>query len=400
MGILRCAHARCTLLLMSSVDLPPRLVGVIPGNPFDRLTWSGLSHHFFSALASTGALVGAVDSRGLPLLDYAARGMSFSRDRSLWRQRYMLSPLRRAAMSWTGGRRVRRLDRSPDGLVQVGAWYRFDRMPGLRPRLRCSFHDGNLAVHLRRPDARLDPGSLTVRRALDSEKRLYDRLDLIFPMSEWLRRSFIEDFEQDPAKVIAVGAGANIHNVPTEPKRRFDPPRLMFVGRDFERKGGLTLLRAFRKVHAQWPEAELWIVGPERLPETVPGVRAFGRIMRNTQAGEEAIDRLYRRATTYVMPSVYEPFGVAFLEAMAYRLPCVGANCCAMPEIIDEGSTGYLIPPSDSDALADCLLRVIEDPARAQAMGEAGYRRFSERYTWVGVAGRIVALVRDHAQKA
>ena len=65
----------------------------------------------------------------------------------------------------------------------------------------------------------------------------------------------------------------------------------------------------------------------------------------------------YRRATAFVMPSRYEPFGIVFLEAMAYWLPCVGSRTCAMPEIIDEGVTGLLAEPDDVDSLADCLSR-------------------------------------------
>jgi glycosyltransferase involved in cell wall biosynthesis len=90
------------------------------------------------------------------------------------------------------------------------------------------------------------------------------------------------------------------------------------------------------------------------------------------------------------MTSRYEPFGNAFLEAMAYGLPCVGADRCAMPEIIDAGRTGLLVPPEDPVALARALRELADDPGRAQAMGEAGFGRLHERFTWDVVTGRIV----------
>jgi glycosyltransferase involved in cell wall biosynthesis len=101
---------------------------------------------------------------------------------------------------------------------------------------------------------------------------------------------------------------------------------------------------------------------------------------------------LYRDATVFAMPSVYEPFGVAFLEAMAYRLPCLGSDRCAMPEIVEEGITGYTVDAFDTETLARRLLELAEGD-RARAFGEAGHRRFLERFTWDGVAAKMVDAV-------
>lgn len=377
-----------------AVTSVPKLVGAIPGNAFDRLTWSGSSHHLFSALSATGALVGTVDTSPPRPLDFLAKVLSFSKDRQVWRQRYMLSQTRRLGMSLTGAGRAARLNRSPDALLQVGAWYRFGRHPRLRPGLRCSYHDGNLAVHLRRSDLVLDKEAAYLRRALSFEQRVYDEMDLILPMSEWLRESFIEDFHQDPAKVVAVGAGANLHRVPdSPPKRDFGKVRLLFVGREFVRKGGPSVLEAFGRLRSRFPDAELWIVGPEPDSRVQPGVRWLGRILKNTREGDAEIDRLYREATAFVMPSLYEPFGVAFLEAMSYALPCVGADCCAMPEIIQDEVTGYVTPPGDVAALGERLIGLASDPDKARRMGEAGRARFVEHYTWNGVAAKIISAI-------
>ena len=189
-----------------------------------------------------------------------------------------------------------------------------------------------------------------------------------------------------------MGSGANMDRVPDPPERDFGLPRLLFVGKQFARKGGENLLKAFRLVHAQRPDAELWLVGPRRLEEEHAGVRWFGRIDRSTPEGDAEMHRLYREATAFVMPSLYEPFGIVFLEAMAYRLPCIGGACCAMPEIIEDGVTGY-VAPYDVEQLAERLLAVINDPEQARAMGEAGYRRFRERYGWDNVAARTVSAV-------
>jgi glycosyltransferase involved in cell wall biosynthesis len=372
-----------------------RLVGVAPQPPLDPLTWSGISRYLFQALGRRGVLAGAVPAWPPQPLEWLAKGVAISPSRERWRERYELGRTLRTELSAVGGIRAGRVDREPDALLQIGGWYDFARIPRLRPRLRCSYHDCNLALSLREAGPRTGPLPRHVRRTVDAEQRLFDRLDVIMTMSEWLRRSFIEDYRQDPARVVNVGAGANLAAVPDLPERAWDPPRFLFVGIEWERKGGPEVLDAFERLRGVIPDAELWIVGPSAPPADGrrPGVRWVGRILRRTPAGESAIERLYREATCFVMPSRFEPFGVALLEAMAYGLPCVGSRRCAMPEIIEDGVSGSLVPASDADALGDALLAIASDPARAQAMGAAGRERLIARYTWDGVAGRMVTAI-------
>ena len=370
---------------------PPRLVAVAPGEPFAPSTWSGSSMYLLRALERAGALAGAVSggSRALDLLEQAA---SFSPDRRRWSLRYHsrtspAGPLARRVRNALGARRLRGLDADADGVLQIGAWYDVEGSG-----IRCSYHDGNLAVSLSRPEPGLDRQDRGVRRALEAERGLYDRLQLIFTMSDWLRRSFVDDFDQAPEKVITVGAGANLESVPETPERTFASPRVLFVGKRWERKGGPQLLEAFRRLRQERADAELWIVGPEEPPAHEAGIRFHGRISRSSPEGERSLAELYRDATVFAMPSVYEPFGVAFLEAMAYRLPCIGSDRCAMPEIVEDGVTGNTVDAFDTEALARRLLELAE-PDRARAFGEAGHRRFLERFTWDGVAARMVAAV-------
>jgi glycosyltransferase involved in cell wall biosynthesis len=372
------------------------MVCVAPGPPFAAGTWSGISRRLLAALDAEGALASAVAGRpaAMATLEKAA---SFSPVTARWRQHYNtgtspLSPLLRAALSALAGRRARRAAGDANVLLQFTGWYGPGRSSATR--LHCAYHDGNLAAFLRRPDLALDPRSRAVRRALDSERRLAERTDVIFPMSEWLRRSFVEDYGQPAEKVVAVGAGPGFETPPGEVERDFTRPRFLFVGKDFERKGGPQLLRAFREVRAERPDAELRIVGPLDSPPEQPGVLFVGRLDRSTRDGAAALDAAFRISTAFAMPSLYEPFGLVFLEAMAYRLPCLAAASCAMPEIVEDGVSGYVVPPEDPDRLAERLLD-LTDGERACVMGEAGHRRFLERYTWPAVARRIIETVRQ-----
>jgi len=276
--------------------------------------------------------------------------------------------------------------------LQIGAWYSIGAT-GSGPRLRASFHDANLALFLREGSFIEDPSAHHIRRELAAERHLFDRLDVIFTRSNWLRQSFIEDFEQHPEKVVTTWSGANVKALPESiPERPTSPVRILFVGYDFERKGGAFLLKAFAELRQSHPDAELWIVGPEP-GDPAPGVRWHGVVNRRSEEGDRTMAWLHRNATILVMTSRYEPFGNALLEAMAYGLPCIGSTVCAMPEIIDADRTGLLVPPEDAAALAHALRELADNPERARAMGEVGFRRLHEHFTWDVVTRRIATEI-------
>lgn len=373
-------------------EIAPRVAAVAPGDPRSVKTFSGISAGLLGALHERGSLVGAVD--GYPrLLRRVEQAASFSPDRTQWRQRFHggispVGPWVREGMSVVARRRAERLVRAKgaDVLLQLTGWYR-PSVPGV---LRASYHDGNLASYLSRPDTLVDRESPSVRHLLAWERKLYDQTAVIFTMSEWLRQSFIQDFEQHPDKVVAVGAGTDLSAVAEAAAREWDRPHFLFVGRDFERKGGRELLSAWPAVRTALPEAELRIVGPKTVGGRLPaGATLIGEIDRRTAEGRDAYMDAYRWATSLVVPSLYEPFGIVFLEAMAQGLPCVAANRCAMPEIVDEGVSGRTVDPSDPNALTRALLELAQ-PDTARRMGAAGARRLQERFTWAAVADRVV----------
>jgi glycosyltransferase involved in cell wall biosynthesis len=325
-----------------------------------------------------------------------AKALAVHPRRSTWVERYEFSGLNRAVRSRVGARRAAAVAPRPDALLQIGAWYDFSDRRSLSPLLRCSYHDCNLALALAYPRFVEDAQARHIGRTLKAERRVYDRLDTIFTMSEWLRRSFIEDFEQEPEKVVCVGAGANLVELPEPPQRRRpEPPRYLFVGFDFERKGGPDVVAAFAAVRDRNPRAELWIVGPAARGDDRDGVRWLGPVRRTEPGGDAEIGRLYDEATAFVLPSRFEPFGIVFCEAMLHGLPCIAADACAMPEIVADGETGRLVAPGDVDALAAAMVE-LADPGRAEALGAAGRKRALERFTWDRVVARVVErLARD-----
>jgi len=194
-------------------------------------------------------------------------------------------------------------------------------------------------------------------------------------------RSLVRDYGVDPARVHVVGAGANVF--PETAPRRDDGHTVTFVGYDFARKGGRILLEAMPLLRRRVPRARLVVAGatpPERTPERVV-------FLGPMEPGE--LPGLFAQSTVFALPTLQEPFGLAFLDAMACALPCVGTRIEAVPEIVRDGETGLLVPPGDPVALAAALERLLLDPTRARAMGARGRARVFAGALWTHVAARL-----------
>ncbi len=218
------------------------------------------------------------------------------------------------------------------------------------------------------------------------ERSVYRNAAGIFTMSEGVRRSLLEDYGVDPARAVTVGAGPNVEPDAPDGGARRDPA-ILFVGRSFVPKGGPELVAAFEAVRARHPDLRLWLVSgdaPARLP---PGAHALGLMDRRP------LGRLYARASAFALPTLRECFGLSFLEAMSFALPCVGTRIEAIPEIVADGETGLLVPPRDVGALSRALEALASDPARAGRMGAAGRARVLARYGWDRAAARMLAVM-------
>jgi starch synthase len=184
-------------------------------------------------------------------------------------------------------------------------------------------------------------------------------------------------------------------------------PYVLFVGRITRQKGLLHLLRAGRDFDADAqlvlcagapdePEHEREVVEEvERLRATRDGVIWIEKMLERPE-----VIQLVTHATVFVVPSVYEPMGIVNLEAMACETAVVASRVGGIPEVVDDGVTGLLVPPGEPEPLAAAVNELLRDPARARAMGEAGRKRVLERFTWRAVATQTVELYERLVQQA
>jgi len=226
----------------------------------------------------------------------------------------------------------------------------------------------------------------------EMERACYHDADLIFPMSDFVKRSLANDYGVTESRIAVTGGGPNLAVPDQCPPQDPDGKTLLFVGKDFPRKGGPQLLEAFAQVRAEIPEAKLIVAGPAH-PVLAPGVEWHGALRH------DEMPALYQRSRIFVLPSLREPYGISFLEAMAHGLPCVGTRVEAIPEIIDNGRTGLLAEPGDPTALAEAVLALLKDPGLSASMGAAGYAKVREELNWRTVTGRMLEQLRRTVAK-
>jgi glycosyltransferase involved in cell wall biosynthesis len=368
-----------------------RILLLCEGDAEMHASWSGVSRSLVEHLRSAGHTVLPADVELYGAWRLLVAGLSLAWPRKRWWVRYRLGAMAFRVRSAMCARRVRELGRDIDVVLQVGATFHLPEQIGVPVALYC---DSN--IELSRSGAStghseasfLTPGEIDGIRM--REAGVYGGADLIFTMSERVRQSFITDFGLSPERLITVHCAPNVSREVEVLASAEGPPRILFVGRDFGRKGGDLLLQAFADVRRRIPEARLLMVGSRPKLEPPAGVEFMGFQSRDTLEGRQAMEQAYLTSTVFCLPTRFEPFGTSFVEAMLYQLPCVGPNAWAVPEIIRDGETGLLVPPEDPKALADALVRLLSDRELAQRLGEAARYRTLEHFTWPGVVSRMV----------
>lgn len=209
----------------------------------------------------------------------------------------------------------------------------------------------------------------------------YHRAEKIFTMSRFVKDSLTNTYGIKENKIVVVGAGPNLHVIPTTTPSPNN--KILFVGIDFKRKGGLILLKAFEKVKEEIPNAKLYIVGAN-INTDQPGVVAVGKV------SFDEMPRIYQDAALFVLPTIREPFGLAYLEAMAYGLPCIGTDVEAVPEIIGNHESGFIVKPHDHAELAAKIITLLNNPDLALRMGRAGRQMVLDKFNWPHVCGLIL----------
>ena len=250
--------------------------------------------------------------------------------------------------------------------------------------------------------------------------------DAVIAVSKETRADVLRLFHVAPERVHVIHNGIDTEEYrPQESSAALDRfgidrsvPYVLFVGRITRQKGIVHLVRAIR--HLDRGIGVVLCAGapdtPEIAAEMEAGVAAVSAERSNVIWIPEMVDKpavreLYSHAAVFCCPSVYEPFGIINLEAMACETAVVATAVGGIPEVVVPGETGLLVPfepasmgamePRDPDHferdLAGAINELMADPARREAMGRAGRRRAVELFGWAAIATQTVDLYRSLA---
>lgn len=326
---------------------------------------------------------GTIHPQLTPALDLLVKLRHFNRDRTTWRARAGFNATNFLALSGAVERELRRRRGSFDLIFQAQTVFAPGDLRAGRPFV--IYTDNIMSLTERFYPSWAPLSGAGFRRWRELEAGVCRAAAHVFPWSDFVRDAMIADYGLDPSRVSSVGAGANLL-LPSLESRRWDSAQALFVGRDFARKGGRELLAAWPRVRARLPHASLTVVGPPVPPSgaDLTGVNWLGPVESRAE-----LTRLYEGASVFVMPSLFEPWGHVFQEAMGCGLPCIGAAHCAMPEIIAEQQTGLLVAPGEVEPLAEALKRLLGDPSLAEEYGRRAHASMLSGNRWSDVSERI-----------
>jgi starch synthase len=237
-----------------------------------------------------------------------------------------------------------------------------------------------------------------------AERLAVERAERVIAVSGQMRADILAHFRVDPERVVVIHNGVDAEAFRRTERREalarygVREPYVLFVGRISEQKGIFPLLEAARAL----PEDVSLVLcasspdTPELLARLEAAVAGRPRVRWiNAMLPVAEVVELYSHAAVFVCPSIYEPFGLINLEAMACGTPVVATRVGGIPEVVVDGETGGLVPPGDEAALARALRDALADPARARRMGDAGRRRVEAHFSWDRIAERTLEVYRD-----
>lgn len=214
------------------------------------------------------------------------------------------------------------------------------------------------------------------------------RTAAVMPWSHWVERSLRDDYGIPESLIRLIRPG--IYPEDWTPKSDYghdESARFLFVGGHFHRKGGDTLLSALQELDCDW---QLDVVTKSSLPAS-PRIRVFNDI----DPGDKRFAQLYRQADAFVLPTGGDAYGWAILEAMAAGLPVVSTSVGAIPELVLDGETGYLVRPHDPIDLRLALERIVKSADLRRRLGEKARSVFMAEHNAHDNMQSILEMLKD-----
>lgn len=213
-----------------------------------------------------------------------------------------------------------------------------------------------------------------------------NRAKFIFTQNEWTKSGFIRDYGIPAGKIFNVGFGINLNLYKGE--KNYDQNNLLIVlrkGTEYY-KGLYLLLDAFKILRKKRKDIILDVVGTN-VGENIEGVRCYYNYPR------KVTEELFKKSTLYVMPSLHEPNGITYLEALANKTPIIGLNRFAFPEFSGYGKWGFIVEKADPIEVAEKIEYAFSDKKRLEEMGKLGQDFVEKNFQWDIVVDKMINII-------
>jgi len=222
------------------------------------------------------------------------------------------------------------------------------------------------------------------------EKQSFEQVKHIFSISEYVKHNLINHYKIPEAKITVVGTGTGIIT-PYYGSKDYSNGKILFVAKGrFEDKGGPIVLEAFDLLLKKYPHLELHIVGQNDYSAMIkhPQISTYGFIPLNE------LQELFNTCSLFIMPALHEPWGLVYIEAMLCKMPIIGLNRNAFPEISNYGKFGIGVDSPDANSIALSIDAMLSDVNKMREIGEKAQTWALEKFTWDNVAKRIMDVVK------
>lgn len=230
-------------------------------------------------------------------------------------------------------------------------------------------------------------------------RRCYERARHLVTWSQWAKDGLVGEYGISAEKITVIPPGVNVAEwqrpAPRTLKSERDPLKVLFVGGNLNRKGGNLLLEACQRLNQSGQNIELHLVTRDTVAQ-----QANVFIYNNMQSNSSELRALYHASDVFCLPTYGDCLPMVLSEAAAAELPSISTNVAAIPELVHDQETGFIVPTGDVCALEQALRRLIENPQRRLEMGAAAHRCLAQAYDAERNATRLVTLLKQIADRA
>ena len=365
----------------------------------DRKSWSGLIFYFYNALKT---IADEVEYLKLPLTpELRLTNRLDSKMRRVLRVRGDIT--QSLPLSMVYGKLYRRailaskcdLVFSPAASTEIG----YLRSPV--PLIYLSDATFRLMENYYYPLSQVHP--LTRWAGNHIEKRAILNSDILIYASQWAARSAVEHYGASPDKIKVIPFGANMDDVPVRESLGEGSSdarlRLLFVGRDWERKGGQIAFDTLLALHRRGIDAELTVIGCTPGSDFVnPSLHVIPNLDKNLPGQRADLAEFYRQSDIFLLPTRAECSGVVFCEAGAFGLPVVTTRTGGVPTVVTEGESGFLLPYSaGGEAYAETIAKLWTDRTTYRKMRQNSRDRYETSLSWTAWSAQMRPVIEQLA---